>query len=46
MHVFSRRILQEICLEAGSGGCPWKEGCGVKEGDGKTSFMLCALLYR
>lgn len=45
MHIFSCRILEEVCLEAGSGGCIWEEGCGMKAGDGKASFTLYALLY-
>lgn len=45
MHVFSLRIFQEVYLEAGNSGFAWKEGCGMKDRDGKTSFMLYTLLY-
>lgn len=42
MHIFSFRIFKEIYLETGNSGCFWKEGYGIKDGDGKAP--LCSIL--
>lgn len=34
------RIFQEIYLETGISGGFWKEGCGMKDNDGKTFFCI------